>query len=319
MERLSTTATVRTFQPGDDVAQVSIYNEAAAALPRFKPATLDEVRRRLRDPEFDPATRLYALENGRPVAYTVWSPSGRVSHPWCRKGREELAVPLFDHALEALRQRGVSRAFAAYRADWEPIRDFFTAHGFSLAREMINFVMDLVEMPTPAARAGSPITPLTPADLPEVLRLGKGILRTQDVESLRRHLFDNLYFPPSSVFALRQKADGPPMAVGVLVTSAAFADPTTLDANMPCFRLGAFGTEGLTHKRINGLFSVLAQDDRDLLPITLDLLSYANRKLEDTEVGAFAAQVPSDAPHLVRFYKSLFRRHGAFPVYERAL
>ena len=29
MESLSTTATVRPFQPGDDVAQVSIYNEAA--------------------------------------------------------------------------------------------------------------------------------------------------------------------------------------------------------------------------------------------------------------------------------------------------
>jgi hypothetical protein len=319
MERLSTTATVRTFQPGDDVAQVSIYNEAAAALPRFKPATLDEVRRRLREPNFDPATRLYALENGRAVAYTVWHPSGRVSHPWCRRGREELAGPLFDHALEALRRRGVGRAFAAYRADWEPVRDFFTSHGFSQAREMINFVMDLVEMPTPAARASSPITPLTPADLPEVLRLGQGVLRTQDVESLRRHLFDNLYFPPSSVFAIRQKADGPPMAVGVLVTSAAFADPTAVDANMPCFRLGAFGTEGLTHKRINGLFSVLALDDRDLLPITLDLLGHANRKLEDTDVGSFAAQVPSDAAHLVRFYKSLFRRQGAFPVYERAL
>src|SRR5688572_1622067 len=45
--------TIRTFQAGDEVAQVSIYNEAAAALPKFKPASIDEVRRRLRDPEFD--------------------------------------------------------------------------------------------------------------------------------------------------------------------------------------------------------------------------------------------------------------------------
>ena len=34
--------TIRTFQPGDDVAQVGIYNEAAGDLPKFKPATLDE-------------------------------------------------------------------------------------------------------------------------------------------------------------------------------------------------------------------------------------------------------------------------------------
>src|SRR5262249_51646942 len=33
--------TIRTFQPGDDAVQVSIYNEAAADLPKFKPATID--------------------------------------------------------------------------------------------------------------------------------------------------------------------------------------------------------------------------------------------------------------------------------------
>ena len=37
---------IRTYAPGDDGAQVSIYNEAAATLPKFKAATLDEVRRR---------------------------------------------------------------------------------------------------------------------------------------------------------------------------------------------------------------------------------------------------------------------------------
>ena len=155
MESLSTTATVRTFQPGDDVAQVSIYNEAAAALPRFKPATLDEVRRRMRDPDFDPTTRLFALENGRPAGYAAFHNSGRVSLPWCRKGREALAEPLFDAALDGLRRRGATRAFAAYRADWEPARDFLLAHGFTLAREMNNYVMDLVEMPTPAAKTSS--------------------------------------------------------------------------------------------------------------------------------------------------------------------
>jgi hypothetical protein len=88
---------------------------------------------------------------------------------------------------------------------------------------------------------------------------------------------------------------------------------------MPCFRLGAFGTEGLTHKRINGLFSVVAADNRDIMPHTLELLNYINRKLEDIELDSLAAQVSSDAPHLVRFYKSHFRKQGSFPVYERNL
>ena len=44
--------TIRTFRPGDDIAQVSIYNEAAASLPKFKPATVDEIRRRTRAADF---------------------------------------------------------------------------------------------------------------------------------------------------------------------------------------------------------------------------------------------------------------------------
>ena len=52
---------IRTFRPGDDAAQVSIYNEAAADLPKFKAATLDEVRRRSRAAEFDPSTRFVAV------------------------------------------------------------------------------------------------------------------------------------------------------------------------------------------------------------------------------------------------------------------
>src|SRR5213075_3432989 len=75
---------IRTFQPGDEAAQVTIYNEAAAALPKFKPASLDEVRRRVRDPGFDPGTRFFAEEDGRPVGYATFSADGRVSYPWCR-------------------------------------------------------------------------------------------------------------------------------------------------------------------------------------------------------------------------------------------
>ena len=39
---------------------------------------------------------------------------------------------------------------------------------------------------------------------------------------------------------------------------------------------------------------------------------------EDT-VNAFAAQCPSDAPHLVAFYSRYFKEHGRFPVLEKQL
>ena len=311
--------TIRTFQAGDDVAQVSIYNEAAADLPRFKPAMLDELRRRLRGPEFDPGTRFYAVAGGRPVGYATFAATGRVSFPWCRKGHEAFAAPLMQTVLDAKRQRGHSSAFAAYRADWPAQRAFFEAHGFALAREMVNFAIDIVEMPTPAARYSANITPLTPADLPAVARLGVGVLRCADLPALEEHLFRNPYFPPSSLFALRGKTDDQPVAVGLLVESPAFAHPAQVDPGMPCFRLGAFGTEGLTHKRINGLFSMLVADDGDVSALGLDLLSFATQRLQDTEVETLAAQVSSDVPHLARFFKSVFRRQGSFTLFERRL
>src|SRR5262249_11478440 len=152
--------TIRTFQPGDDAAQVGIYNEAAGALPKFKPATLDDVRRRCNAADFDPATRFYAVDDrNRPVGYAAFQPNGRVSYPWCRPGHEAEAVPLFDAVFQAMRSRKMRRAFAAYRADWKPVCDFFTARGFRPAREMVNYVLDLADMPTPAAKPATHITP----------------------------------------------------------------------------------------------------------------------------------------------------------------
>ena len=123
--------TIRTFQTGDEIAQVSMYTEAAAELPKFKPATIDEIRRRLRGADFDPKTRLYALSGGKPVGYVTFAASGRVSFPWCRKGHEAHAGPLLQAALDALRGRGLSTAWAAYRADWPEQLAFFGSHGFA--------------------------------------------------------------------------------------------------------------------------------------------------------------------------------------------
>jgi hypothetical protein len=308
--------TIRTFQAGDEIAQVSIYNESAADLPKFKPATLDEVRRRLRDPDFDPSSRFFALSEGKPVGYSTFQ-TGRISFPWCRKGHEAFAEPLLEQTIAAMRQRGITRAFAAYRPDWIAQLSFLQSHGFTQTREMFNYVLDLVEMPTPAARASTGISPVTPDDLPAILKLGAGVLRTTDVASLHKALFNNPYFTPDSLFCLRNRTDHQPVAVGITVFREGYADPNQLDGMMPCFRLGAFGTEGLTHKRINGLFSLLAADTRDLTVFGLDLMAHASNRVSDVDVATFAAQAPSDAPHLVRFYKSLFRRQGGFPILER--
>ncbi len=310
---------IRTFGAGDDVARVGIYNEAAAALPGFKAATLDEVRRRIRPPEFDPSTCLVAVENGRPVGYAGFHPSGRVSFPWTRKGFEAAAGPLFERVLAEARGRGIPRVFAAYRGDWEPQRAFFLANGFEARREILNFVMDLAEMPTPAARSGTSLGPLTADDLPAVLALCPRLFRAATPAELGQHLLRNPYFPPESLFALRSRGDNKPLAVGILVDNPAYANPKQVDSAMPCFRAGAFGTEGLQVKRLKGLFSIAAPEGRDVSPLALDLLGHAAFTLQESETETLCAQVPSDAAHLVRFYKQYFRRQGSFPLYEREL
>jgi hypothetical protein len=311
--------TIRTFQPGDDLAQVSIYNEAAGELPCFKPATLDEVRRRGLAPDFDPSTRFFALVNNRPMGYISFHASGRLSFPWTRKGHEALAEPLLKHALDQMKQQGHARSWSAYRGDWAPVRDFFLKHGFAQSKEIVNWVMDLAEMPTPAAKLQLPVSPLTPAVLPELLNFCPGLLRVKTTQELEKHLLHNEYFPADSVFVLRGKTHGQPVAAGILVANPSYSHPRQVDAQMPCFRLGAFGTEGLTTKRLNGLFSVLMADTKDVNPMALDMLGYAVSRLETTNVETIAAQVPSDMAHLMRFYKQYFIRQGSFPIYERAL
>jgi hypothetical protein len=310
--------TIRTFQPGDEVAQVSIFNEAAAALPRFKPATLDEVRRRCRAAEFDPSTRFFALDEGEPVSYAGYHGNGRVSFPWCRSGHGQYAEPLFETVLAAMKERGLTRAFAAYREDWLPVLEFFQGHGFHKARDMVNFMVDVGDIPTPAVRRGTAPSPLAPRDIPALVDLAPEILGGQSPEALEKHYLHNPYFPPDALFVLRDRADNSLMAVGLLVVNSAYANPRQVDAGMPCFRCGAFGSEGMQVKRINGLFSFVSRP-QNASRVGIDLLGHAAHLLRQTTVDAFAAQAPSDATHLVRFYQSHFRRQGSFPILERRL
>jgi hypothetical protein len=92
-----------------------------------------------------------------------------------------------------------------------------------------------------------------------------------------------------------------------------------MDSAMPCFRLGAFGTEGMSVKRINGLFSFITRPGKDTNPLALSLMSEAAHRLNETDLDTLASQVPSDVPHLHRFYQQYCRRQGAFPVFERDL
>ena len=311
---------IRQFQAGDEASQLHIYNAAGVALPRFKQATLFDIQRRVQAPGFDPATRYYAVEAGKVVGYCTFQSNGRISYPWHLAGHEAVAEPLFQHSLSMMKQRGLTTAFAAYRQDWPTINEFFTRHSFRLAREMVNFVMRFEDMPTPSARVNPAIEPAKPSDVPGIFALDPTVFRVKGADALGRELFQNPWLPAESAFVLRNRGDRFILAAGVFVADNSFADPRAVDSNMPCFRLGAFGTEGMTHKRIQGLFSFVAKPDRSLHGFGMDLLCHATSRLrDDDEIACYAAQVSSDAPALLGFYQRSFERQGSFPVYERDL
>jgi hypothetical protein len=310
--------TIRTFQPGDEVIQAGLFNVAAFALPGFKAATADEVKRRTRARGFDPTVRFFAEEAGQVVGYCVLEPDqGRISFPWCKKGFEAAALPLFETALQSARDRGLKSLFAAYRRDWAVVQQFFAVNGFALAREMINYWADPLDLPTLANRGKLPINRLRREDVPAVVAMGKGVIRLP-AEKLEAYLFANPYFAAEALLALRDR-DGVPLAIAIGLESPTYADVKKIDPLVPCFRLGAFGTEGLNAKRVNGLFSYLVADPANALTAGLALLSEANQEMTEGTVTALAAQCPSDAPHLVAFYSRYFKEQGRFPVLEKAL
>ena len=310
---------IRPFQTGDEAAQLKIYNTAAAGLTKFEPATIGEIERRTQAKDFAPDTRFYAEDQGQVVGYCTWQRNGRVGYPWCLPGSGAVAEALFARTLQALKERGIRKAFSAYRKDWPAINDFFQKHGFVLAREMINFVLEFENMPTPSARPGGTVTEAKIEDIPGIFDLDPSVFRVPNAAALQEAIWHNACFGPESLFVMRNR-DGTPNAAGVFIKQAQYADPRTLDAAMPCFRLGAFGTEGMTTKRIKGLFSFITRPDRDVIPTGMDLLCHATNQLgEEDEIGCYAAQVASDATALLRFYQRTFERQGSFPVYEKDL
>lgn len=308
--------TVRTFRPGDEERQAAIWNAAAAGLPGFKPASVPEVRRRTGAKDFDPAMRFYAESAGQVVGYCALNANGRIGFPWCLPGYDAGTL-LLETAVEAGRKRGMPRLFAAYRADWTAPNAFFEKNGFIKVREMVNFAQGVLDLPTMVVRRGLNVSPLQPGDIPAVVAIAPNVVRLP-VADLEKEWFRNSFYPPQSLFALR-RSDNSIQGVAIFINNASYASPLQIDPQAPCFRLGAFGTEGMNTKRVNGLFSVLIGADSDGLAVGLDLLSYVLSKLQDETIDTLAAQAPSDSKHLLGFYQRYFRKQGAFPIYERAL
>lgn len=311
---------IRTFQPGDEQAQLKLYNSSAAAFPKFKPAMLMEIQRRVQARDFDAGTRFYAEDRSEIVAYCTFQPNGRVSFPWHSPGHQADADQLFAHVLQVMKQRGMPTAFACYRKDWPTINQYFETRGFKMAREMVNYLLHFENMPTPSSKLGSTVTAATDDDFPAIFALDPSVFRVPSAEALKQAIWKNPYIERRSVFVLRNRGDGSPIAAGMFIIDPTYADPRVLDADMPCFRLGAFGTEGMTTKRVKGLFSFVTKPERNLFSVGMDMLGHAANLLRDEdEIMCYTAQVASDATALHSFYQRVFERQGSFPVYEMAL
>jgi len=308
---------IRTFQPGDEDSQVAIYNAVAAKLPGFKPATPDEVRRRQRSKSFDAHWRFFALHENQPVGYIVLNRNGRVSYPWCLPGHESWQCPLLEAVRTAARQANFKRLTVAYRGDWTEHKSFFLQRGFRQAHEMINFVVEVLDLPTAAVHVGLSQRRMNPEDIPALREMGGALFAGMSQDELKQRLFSNPWFPAESLFVLHGRSSETPVACAALICESGYADPRKVDSAMPCFRLGAFGNELQDTKRIRGMFSYLAGANQNPTLIGLDLLGHVARMIPD-DLEALAAQIQSDRPER-KLFEHYFRRQGSFPVFELEL
>lgn len=308
---------IRNCQPADAEREAAVYNAAAARLPGFRPVTPDQVRRAVTSRTTEPNTRYCAEDEGRLVGYVTCEPTGRVNYPWCLPGHEMAAHQLFGTVLRALSDRRVTRAFAACRADWTEQVEFFEDHGFHKARDVVNFTQSIADLPTMFQRPGLNITRARPDDIPAIEALVPGFLRLRG-SALAEYLLQNPAFPADAVYVLHRK-DGTAQGVAVLIDDGSFAAVDGLDPRAPAYWSGAFGAEGLGTKRVNGLFSFLAAPEKESVLIGQDLLWYGTSRMETNTFEFLAAQVPTDVPHLLRFYERYFEKQGSFPVFEREI
>ena len=310
--------TIRSYQTGDEHAQARIYNTAAGVLPSFKPSNPEEIARRYKPGDPNSTTGYYAIENSDVVGYAAFGSNGRVSYPWCLPGAESHQEPLLETVLAAMQVRGLSEAWAAYRSDWVSVLDFLRTHGFHDKRMTINYVVEVSRLPAsdrlPSNRL---IEPLKQDDLPRLIALGSGLFAGVNGKELEQFYWSNSFYRfPENLFALKDAESHQILGVFLLVVDNRFADPSKIDAAMPCFRLGAFGAERERHKRVTGLFSCVFTDPDDgQVMLSAAMGSLAN----NSQLTHIAAQAPSDAVALCGWYDCFFERQGSFPILSRRL
>jgi hypothetical protein len=307
---------IRAFQPGDEFAQARIYNLAAGSLPAFKPATVEEIVRRHAKADPDPGSRYYAVEDGEIVGYASFAPNGRLSYPWCLPGAEPAREPLLQTVLAAMKERRIPEAWAAYRADWSPVLEFLRGHGFLDKRQMINYVAEVSQLlpdtPLPPDRVIEPVSSEAIGILHE---LAPVLYSHEDSQGSHQFYTENPFHDFSDdLVALKEAGNGATLGIALLVVEERFADPTQINAAMPCFRFGTFGTERERHKRVNGLFSTVFKDEIDG---ELLLAWLVRTRARTAGLKHIAAQAPSDSPAPCALYDRFFHRQGAFPILSR--
>lgn len=305
---------IRDYQPGDETAQVAIYNAAASGFPAFKPASVEEVGRRYGNPNGEPRFRLYAVENGQVVGYVAANANGRMSYPWCLPEWQSLREPLLLQLLKTLRAQGWRETYVAYRADWTPILNFMKHLGFEHRRDVVNYVAPVERLATAlAAQPRLKTMSFREKNVGRLAETGKGVLGSQDPQLLSAFYLQNPYLRAEDVFVAVQGDQE--TGFGVTIRNEAYADPTQINPQMPCFRLGAFGTETERHKRVQGMVSVLP----GTTTIGAALLAEAVRRLQAAGIRQAAAKAPSDRPELIALYDRYFDRQGAFPILVKGL
>ena len=309
---------IRSYQMGDEDAQSEIYNAVAGSLPGFKPSTAAEIARRYQGADPDPGSRYFAVENGAVVGYAAFGSNGRISYPWCLPEAHAYRGPLLEAVLNEMRNRGLAEAWTAYRGDWAPVLDFLREHGFTEKRTMINYVAELSRLPAPERLPSNRlIEPLKHEDLRDLIALEPCLFADIDTQVLERFYWNSPFYSfPASLFALKDGGRGKILGAFLLVVSDRFADPTKIDSAMPCFRLGAFGTERERHKRVSGLFSCVFADQTHGDVLLSSALSSLGGQ---APLSHLAAQAPSDAGSLCGWYDRLFQRQGSFPILSRRL
>src|SRR5215469_13392834 len=210
---------IRSYQPGDEQAQASIYNAAAGVLPGFKPAKVEEISRRYQAADFDPESRFYAVENGEIVGYAVFGENGRISYPWCLPDAENWREPLLDAVRAEMKKRRLPEAWAAYRIDWSSVLGFLQTQGFVEKSLMINYVAELSGLPRRSREpANRRVERLEREQLPALFALAPRLFSPADTQAIGQFFWNNAFYPfGENLFALKDSRSGEILGAYVLV------------------------------------------------------------------------------------------------------